>query len=80
MLMLSENKSPIQLFKSLHILAVLKPFYCKKSFYCCTNWQSIQSTLGMVAAESKLQTSYKIVEKSVETVKYMLMKLSNAFR
>ena len=48
-----KSKAPIQLLRSLHILAVLKPFYCG------TKWASMQSALGMVLAEIKLLTLYK---------------------
>ena len=69
--MFSNNKSLIQLLKSLHILAVLKPFNCKRPFYCCTKWDSMQSALG------KLLTRYKLFEKSHETVECMPMKQVN---
>ena len=56
MLMISKNKSPIQLLKSQYTLNVLKPFYNQKSFHYYTKCVSIQSELGMVAAKSKLPT------------------------
>ena len=44
-------------------LIVLKLFYPKYPFDCCTKWVSMQSAFGMVAAESKLLTQYKTIRK-----------------
>ena len=37
MLMPSKNTAPIQMLKSLHSLAVLKPFYCKNRSIAAQN-------------------------------------------